>query len=77
MKSPFAFKQRGESGLWISELFPHVAESADELCVINSMYANVPNHEPSLMLMNCGAPRVNTVTPSMCSESASVPSRGK
>lgn len=65
MKSPFAFKQHGESGLWISDLFPTVAESADELCVINSMHANVPNHEPSLMLMNCGAPRVNTVTPSM------------
>ncbi|MCB1235065.1 MAG: DUF1501 domain-containing protein, partial [Verrucomicrobiae bacterium] len=64
-KSPFAFKQRGESGLWISDLFPTVAESADDLCVINSMHANVPNHEPSLMLMNCGAPRVNNVTPSM------------
>lgn len=65
MKSPFKFSQHGESGMWISELFPTVAESADELCVINSMHANVPNHEPSLMLMNCGAPRVNTVTPSM------------
>ena len=65
MKSPFAFRQYGESGQWISDLFPHVAESADELCIINSMHANVPNHEPSLMLMNCGAPRVNTVTPSM------------
>ena len=65
MQSPFKFRQYGESGHWISDLFPHVAESADELCVINSMHANVPNHEPSLMLMNCGAPRVNTVTPSM------------
>jgi len=65
MKSPFQFSQHGESGMWISELFPTVAESADELCVINSMHANVPNHEPSLMLMNTGAPRVNTVTPSM------------
>ncbi len=65
MKSPFQFRQYGESGRWISDLFPTVAESADELCVINSMYANVPNHEPSLMLMNCGAPRVNTVTPSL------------
>ncbi len=65
MKSPFEFRQYGESGHWISDLFPHVAESADDLCIINSMHANVPNHEPSLMLMNCGAPRVNTVTPSM------------
>ena len=65
MKSPFAFRQYGESGLWISDLFKNVAESADDLCVINSMHANVPNHEPSLMLMNCGAPRTNSVTPSM------------
>ncbi len=65
MGSPFTFRQHGESGQWISDLFPHVAESADELCVINSMHANVPNHEPSLMLMNCGAPRTNSVTPSM------------
>ena len=56
-KSPFAFRQHGRSGLEISELFPHVAESADELCVIRSMHADVPNHEPSLMLMNCGDAR--------------------
>ena len=52
--SPFRFQKHGESGIEISELFPHVAKSADELCVIRSMHANVPNHEPSLMLMNCG-----------------------
>ncbi|MEM9015719.1 MAG: DUF1501 domain-containing protein [Verrucomicrobiota bacterium] len=65
MQSPFEFKQRGECGLWASDLFPRVAELADELCVINSMHANVPNHEPSLMLMNTGAERVNLVRPSM------------
>ncbi|MFM8220400.1 MAG: DUF1501 domain-containing protein, partial [Planctomycetaceae bacterium] len=52
--SPFRFQKHGASGIEISELFPHVAKSADELCVIRSMHANVPNHEPSLMLMNCG-----------------------
>ena len=52
--SPFQFAQHGESGIEISELFPHVAESADELCVIRSMYGDVPNHEPSFLLMNCG-----------------------
>src|SRR5687767_8672716 len=36
MPSPFKFKKHGQSGLEISELFPHVAESADELCVIRS-----------------------------------------
>ena len=52
--SPFAFKRYGQSGLPVSELFPHVAKHADDLCVIRSMQADVPNHEPSLMLMNCG-----------------------
>jgi len=56
--SPFKFAPHGQSGLEISELFPHVAESADELCVIRSMHADVPNHEPSLLLMNCGESRL-------------------
>ena len=58
LKSPFAFTRHGKSGLEISELFPNVAKSADELCVIRSMHANVPNHEPSLLLMNCGEARL-------------------
>jgi hypothetical protein len=58
MKSPFKFSKHGQSGLEISELFPNVAKSADELCVIRSMHANVPNHEPSLLLMNCGEARL-------------------
>ncbi len=61
--SPFRFRRHGASGLSVSELFPHVAKHADELCVIRSMYADVPNHEPSLMLMNCGDGRL--VRPSM------------
>jgi len=52
--SPFKFQQYGESGIPISEIFKELGEVADELCVIRSMHANVPNHEPSLMLMNCG-----------------------
>lgn len=56
--SPYKFKKYGESGIDVSELFPHVGESADELCVIRSMHADVPNHEPSLMLMNCGDGRL-------------------
>src|SRR5687767_9077300 len=55
LPSPFAFKRYGQSGLPVSELFQKVASAhADELCVIRSMKAQVPNHEPSLMLMNCG-----------------------
>ena len=51
-KSPFQFSPRGQSGVEVSELFPHVGSMADDLCVIRSMYADVPNHEPSLLLMN-------------------------
>jgi hypothetical protein len=52
--SPFAFRRSGRSGLEISEIFPRIAESADDLTVIRSLRAELPNHEPSLMLMNCG-----------------------
>src|SRR6185503_510170 len=52
--SPFKFKKYGQSGIEVSDLFPQVAESIDDICVIRSMQANLPNHEPSLMLMNCG-----------------------
>lgn len=55
--SPFQFNPRGESGIEVSELFPHVAQSIDEIAVIRSMHADVPNHEPSLLLMNCGEAR--------------------
>ncbi len=58
-KSPFAFKKYGQSGLEVSEIFSRTAEFADDLCVIRSMHADVPNHEPSLGLMNCGEARLN------------------
>ncbi|MFV1996241.1 MAG: DUF1501 domain-containing protein, partial [Verrucomicrobiales bacterium] len=57
-KSPFAFRPYGESGIEVSEIFSRVGECADDLCVIRSMHADVPNHEPSLMLMNCGEGRL-------------------
>jgi hypothetical protein len=52
--SPFKFKKYGKSGIEISDIFSHLGQHADDLCVIRSMHADVPNHEPSLMLMNCG-----------------------
>ena len=61
--SPYRFRRYGESGIEVSELFSHVAESIDDIAVIRSMHANVPNHEPSLLLMNCGEPRL--VRPSL------------
>jgi hypothetical protein len=57
-QSPFKFKQYGQSGIEVSELFPRVAEHIDDIAVIRSMHADVPNHEPSLLLMNCGESRL-------------------
>jgi Protein of unknown function (DUF1501) len=57
--SPFAFRKYGESGIEVSELFARTADQhIDDMCIIRSMYADVPNHEPSLMLMNCGDGRL-------------------
>ncbi|MDB5350384.1 MAG: hypothetical protein JWN86_1631 [Planctomycetota bacterium] len=58
LRSPFKFAKYGECGLEVSELFAETAKHADDLCVIRSMVADVPNHEPSLMLMNCGESRL-------------------
>ena len=54
MPSPFSFSPRGESGVVMSELLPNLAECADQMCVIRSMHTSVPNHEPGLLMMNCG-----------------------
>lgn len=53
-KSDWPFQQRGESGLWISDLFPHLARVADELTVINSMQAETSNHTPATFQENTG-----------------------
>jgi hypothetical protein len=53
-KAHFAFKQRGQSGLWISDLFPHLAEVADELTVIRSMWSGTGNHTPATYEANSG-----------------------
>src|SRR6185503_16565918 len=48
------FRQRGSSGLWISDLFPHIAEMADELTRIRSMWAGTGNHTPATYEANSG-----------------------
>jgi hypothetical protein len=53
-KSEWKFRQRGESGLWISDLFPHLATVADELTVIRSMVADTGNHMPAMFQQNSG-----------------------
>ncbi|MDF1845205.1 MAG: DUF1501 domain-containing protein [Rubripirellula sp.] len=54
LKSPWEFRQRGESGLWISELFPEVARHADDLCLIRSMQCDQPVHPGAMTQMHTG-----------------------
>ena len=63
LPSPFAFEQHGQSGIPVSDLFPKLAKCVDEMTVIRSMYAQLPSHELSLMLMNTGDQRL--VRPSL------------
>ena len=55
VKSIFNFKQYGQSGAWVSELFPHTAEIVDELCIIKSMKTDAINHEPAVMFVQTGS----------------------
>ncbi len=57
LASPWDFKRRGQSGLWISDLFPHVAEQADDLCVIKSMKAQTGNHQQAYVQLHTGESR--------------------
>lgn len=54
MKSPFAFKQRGKSGIWVSDLLPHIAECVDDIAFIRSMVTKSSNHTPAAFQMNSG-----------------------
>ena len=54
LRSPFTFKKYGQSGMEVSELFPHVGECADDICFVRSVYTDIPNHEPSMLMMNTG-----------------------
>lgn len=54
MASPWDFKQRGESGLWISDLFPEVAKHADDMCLIRSMHCDQPTHPRAMTQMHTG-----------------------
>ncbi|MCI0377923.1 MAG: DUF1501 domain-containing protein [Gemmataceae bacterium] len=60
LPSPFRFRRYGQCGIEISELFDKTASAhIDDMCVIRSMYANTPNHEQSMRLMNCGDERLS------------------
>lgn len=63
MRSPFQFSQHGESGLWISELFPELARHADKLCMLHGMHTEVPVHASAFLHLHTGSTRF--VRPSM------------
>jgi len=54
MKSPWAFRQRGKSGLWVSDLLPHIADCVDDMTFIHSMVSKSSNHTPATFFMNSG-----------------------
>jgi hypothetical protein len=55
----YDFKQYGQSGAWISDLFPHTAKIADDLCIIRSMHTEAINHDPALTFFQTGAQQGN------------------
>ncbi len=57
--SHFKFQQHGQSGAWVSEMFPNIAKIADELCFIKSMHTEAINHDPALTFMQTGAQQGN------------------
>ncbi|MEM9586397.1 MAG: DUF1501 domain-containing protein [Planctomycetota bacterium] len=57
MKSPFTFDQYGDSGTWVCEHLPHLAQHVDDLALIKSVHCESPNHTPALFQMNTGLPR--------------------
>ena len=59
LPSPFRFQRYGQCGTEVSEIFARTAEHIDDICVIRSMYANTPNHEQSMRLMNTGDERLS------------------
>ena len=63
MKSPWSFARYGQSGRWVSELFPNVARRVDDLCFIHSLHTEGVAHGPATLFLHCGA--TNFVRPSM------------
>ena len=54
LKSPWKFRQQGDSGLHVSELFPHIASCVDDIAVIRSMQADLPIHSTGVLFLHTG-----------------------
>src|SRR5947208_14762 len=57
LKSPFAWKQHGDSGTWGSDLIPHLSRHVDKMCFLHSMYLRQNNHAPASIELMCGTNR--------------------
>src|ERR1700733_11045373 len=55
MRSPYTFKKHGQCGMDVSDLWPHLSEVVDDICWVRSVYTEIPNHEPSCLMLNTGA----------------------
>lgn len=55
LKSPWAFRQYGESGAWVSDLFPHIAKHVDDLCIVNGMHGSNSRHGGALLELHTGS----------------------
>ena len=58
MKSPFEFKQHGQSGAWASSLFPHLSRHVDKMAFVKSFHTQSNNHSPALFMANTGVTRM-------------------
>ena len=79
MKSPFRFAQHGDTGSWVSEIYPHLSQHVDRMTMIHSCYAKENNHAPAQIEMNTGMARLgfpavgSWVTYGMGSENQNLP----
>jgi hypothetical protein len=60
MRSPFAWRQHGQSGTWVSELFPHLSRQVDKMSFLHSCWTQSNNHSPALFMMNTGVTRMGS-----------------
>jgi len=54
MPSPFGFQQYGQSGKWVSDIFPHIGQCVDDICFVHSMYTDIPEHAGAMLMFNLG-----------------------